>query len=256
MQDLRVALIQTDIYWENVTANLAMLEEKIATLSPKDLIVLPEMFNTGFTANTKLAETMNGHTHKWLKMMAKKTNSTIIGSLLISEKNEYFNRMFCVNPESEVLFYDKRYLFRMSEEANILSKGTNNNVIFKIKGWRICPSICYEIRFPESCRNTILPDHTINYDIIINIANWPNTRKEAWHTLLQARAIENQSYVLGVNRRGNDGNLLQYDGNSCAINPEGNTLNTTDNLDKLLQINLSATYLSEYRKMFPVHLDW
>ncbi len=260
MQDLRVSIIQTDIYWENVTANLAMLEEKIALLKPTDLIILPEMFNTGFTANTKLAEPMNGHTYKWLKMMAKKTTATLIGSVLISEKNLFVNRLFFAKPDGDISFYDKRYLFRMSQEATFLTKG-NFPAFFTIKNWRICPSICYEIRFPESCRNAILPNSqtletSFKYDLLINIANWPNTRKKAWQTLLCARAIENQSYVIGVNRIGKDYNNLHYVGESAVITPEGDILNKISVLDESIQCTLSAAKLIESRKNFPSYLDW
>lgn len=201
MEDLTVALIQTDLYWQDREANLAMLEEKIWPLKGKvDLIVLPEMFPTGFSMEAeKLAEPMNFTTIKWLLQMASQTKAVVTGSVIIKEGKQYFNRLLWVSPEGEIAFYDKRHLFRMADEDHHYSMGKQRKV-FSLKGWKILPQVCYDLRFPVWSRNTSDEDGQMDYDLAFYIASWPAARDSAWDVLLKARAVENLCYTIGVNR--------------------------------------------------------
>ncbi|HEX8040391.1 MAG TPA: nitrilase-related carbon-nitrogen hydrolase, partial [Chryseosolibacter sp.] len=206
MQDLKVTLIQSDLHWEDIEANLAMFEEKVWQIgNTTDVIVLPEMFTTGFTmAAQKLAEHMNMRTFKWMKQMADQTGALMLGSYIVRVHDKYFNRLLWMEPGGNFKTYDKRHLFRMAGENKVYSPG-ESLLIGTWKGWRICPLVCYDLRFPVWSRNRWdARNHRLNYDLLVYVANWPTTRIGAWDILLRARAIENLSYAVGVNRIGQD----------------------------------------------------
>jgi predicted amidohydrolase len=251
MADLQVAWIQTHLHWENPEANRAHFEELIWQLPHnQDLIILPEMFTTGFAVQAKhLAEPMNLHTHKWMKQMAAQTGAVLAGSVMVSDQNQIFNRLIWQTPDGFTGWYDKRHLFSFAGENLHISAGKQLPV-FQLKGWNICPQICYDLRFPVFVRNVEL-----KYDFLFYVANWPEPRIQAWDTLLPARAIENSSYVLGVNRTGTDGNGLNYCGHSALYDFKGyKLLGSTDSI-KLYHTSLSKDALLEYRAKFPVHND-
>ena len=222
---MNVALIQTDIIWENPSENRKNLEEKIKALNESiDLIVFPEMFTSGFTMHPNLvAETMNGVTVLWLKNIAKTKNCAITGSLVIVENGNLYNRMVFVFPNGEIQHYDKKHLFTLAGEDKIYTSG-KEKVIVNYKDFKICLQVCYDLRFPVFSRNTE------NYDLLIYVANWPKVRTNAWDILLKARAVENVSYVIGVNRLGTDNNNFEYIGHSQIIDELGNfILKPTEN---------------------------
>lgn len=251
LPDLNVTLVQTNIHWEDATANMAMLEEKIFGIStPTDLIILPEMFTTGFTmAPAKVAEPMNLHTTRWMKQMAAQTGAVITGSIIIKEDHYYYNRLLWVSPDGEVDSYDKRHLFRMGKENEVFTGG-DKRIIKKLKGWKICPLICYDLRFPVWSRNVDLA-----YDLLIYVANWPQVRMYPWDSLLVARAIENQSYVIGVNRTGFDGNNIAHAGHSAVIDFAGQVLFREINNEVIHQHSISRTALDVFRQKFPAYMD-
>ncbi len=216
---LTIALVQADLVWENPTENLHRFQEKIMTISEAiDLVILPEMFTTGFTMNPKhVAETMDGKTVNWMLDMAKHKNCAITGSIIIKEDNQFFNRLLFVHPSGQIDFYDKKHTFTLAGEHKVFSAGNNKTTVM-YKGWRICPLICYDLRFPVWARNTE------DYDLLFYVASWPKPRIEAWDTLLKARAIENMSYTIGVNRVGTDANGYEYNGNSAGYDMLGNCI--------------------------------
>jgi len=218
---LNIAIIQTNLIWENQDQNRAHFSEKINAISGNvDLIILPEMFSTGFTMNpARVAETMDGETMLWLKKMAKEKNTAITGSLVIKKDDNYYNRLVFVFPNGEVQTYDKRHTFALAGEDKVYTAG-NKKLIVDYKGWKICPLICYDLRFPVWARNTE------NYDVLIYVANWPKPRINAWNTLLKARAIENMSYCIGVNRVGTDDNGYEYSGHSAAYDSLGKEISS------------------------------
>ncbi len=219
MQTLRCTTIQSSLQWENIAANLKIFEQKMKPLSgTTDLVVLPEMFTTGFSMNAvPLAEKMDGQTMQWLIGQAASLNAAIIGSFIAVENEKYYNRLAVVFPDGTYHFYDKRHLFTLADEHLTFTAG-NKLMIVEWKGWKICPLICYDLRFPVWSRNTD------NYDLLIYIANWPSTRRQAWKCLLEARAVENQSYTVGVNRVGSDGTGLSYSGDTSVVDYAGNVL--------------------------------
>ena len=249
---LRITLIQTSLSWENAESNRASMEQKISGIAQgtSDLILLPEMFSTGFTMNAaSVAEEMNGPTMKWLALMAKKTNCVITGSIVIGDKGNYYNRLVWMRPNGTFSTYDKRHLFRMGEENNVYKPGTER-LIVHIGKWRICPLVCYDLRFPVWSRNRG------DYDLLLFVANWPERRSYAWKQLLIARAIENQCYVAGLNRIGEDGNKITHSGDSAVIDPKGEVMSTIKPHEETIQtISLSYADLEQYRKDFPVGLD-
>ena len=251
LSQLKVTLIQTNLYWEEPTANLAMLEEKIFSIAePTDLIILPEMFTSGFTMNAKkVGEHMNLLTTRWMKQMAAQTGAVITGSFIAKENKNFYNRLLWVSPEGEVDTYDKRHLFRMGEENQVFTGG-QSKLIKEIKGWKICPLICYDLRFPVWSRNTNLA-----YDVLLYVANWPQVRMYPWDTLLAARAIENQSYVIGVNRTGLDGNNIAYAGHSAVIDYTGKVLFREINNEVVHHHLLDKAQLDAFRQNFPAYLD-
>ena len=249
--ELAVALIQTNLYWEDVTANLSSLEEKIAALEkPVDIIVLPEMFNSGFTMNTSLAEHMNMTTTRWMKNIAKQTDALVIGSFAVKEHNNFYNRLFYVFPDGTYVYSDKRHLFRMGEEHGNYTPGEARKII-KWKGWNILGLVCYDLRFPVWSRNLARAP----YDLLIYVASWPARRANAWNALLKARAIENQCYVIGVNRVGEDGNLINYRGDSAAHDFLGEPRLESGSAENEKIVTLSNTQLQTYRTEFPAYLD-
>jgi len=253
--DLRVALVQTDLHWQDKTANLALLEEKVWSLKNTcDLIVLPEMFATGFSMESALlAEPMNLQVHKWMKQLAAQTGSVITGTVIISEGRNYYNRLLWVLPDGTTQHYDKRHLFRMANEDASFASGTELP-IFSLKGWKICPQICYDLRFPIWARNHWNSGNAA-YDLLFYVASWPAARISAWDTLLPARAIENLSYAIGVNRVGIDGNQIAYTGHSAAYDFKGERLADLGEKDQIQVVTLSRSSLEEYRSKFPAWKD-
>ena len=211
--ELNIVGIQSDLAWENPAKNLTFFEQKINTLSKNtDLVVLPEMFTSGFTMNPKkVAEKMDGKSISWMLKMATENNFAICGSLVISEQGNFYNRLVFIHPSGKIETYNKRHSFTLAAEDKVYTSGTEK-LIVNYKGWKICPLICYDLRFPIWARNTQ------NYDLLIFVANWPTIRIKAWYTLLKARAIENMTYVIGINRTGKDANNYEYTGNSLIVN--------------------------------------
>ncbi len=257
MQDLKITLIQSDLHWEDAEANLSMFEEKIWQIGGQtDVIVLPEMFTTGFTmAASKMAEHMNMRTFKWMKQMADQTGALVLGSFITTVHDRYYNRLLWMEPGGTFKTYDKRHLFRMSGEHKTFSAG-ESPLIATWKGWKICPLICYDLRFPVWSRNTWDPSSKkLAYDLLIYVANWPTTRIDAWDTLLKARAIENLSYVAGVNRIGQDGNGVEHNGHSSIIGPKGDMIFTNEGAELVRTIELNAHALHAFRDRFPAYID-
>jgi omega-amidase len=242
---MKLALIQSFLFWENPNANRNHFEEKIKAISESiDLIILPEMFSTGFTMNPKdVAETMEGETIMWLIHLAKAKNTAITGSLVIRENNNFYNRLVFIFPSGEIQFYDKRHLFTLAGEDEIYTAG-RNKLIIEYKGWKICPLICYDLRFPVFARNVE------EYDVLIYVANWPEIRINAWDTLLKARAIENMCYTIGVNRIGEDNNGFQHNGHSQAIDFLGNYILKPAETKSVFIVELNKEELISARKKF------
>lgn len=240
---LKTAIIQADLTWEDPEKNRANFSKKISKIKDeKDLIVLPEMFSTGFSMNARvLAESMEGPSLKWMQQTAQSTNSAITGSLIIKEDGNFYNRLFFVFPNGSFKTYDKRHTFTLAKEDQTYTAG-NNRLIVEYKGWKICPLICYDLRFPVWARNTS------DYDLLIYVANWPETRIHAWDILLQARAIENMSYCIGVNRTGNDANDYKYNGHSGVYDSLGKSLFSIDRQGEFTKVvALESTHLKETR---------
>jgi omega-amidase len=256
MQDLKVTIIQSDLHWEDIGANLAMFEEKIWQIGQTDVIVLPEMFTTGFSMNArKLGEMMNMRTFKWMKQMADQTGALILGSYIANVHDRFYNRLLWMEPGGNFKTYDKRHLFRMAEEHQVYSSG-ESLLIGHWKGWRICPLICYDLRFPVWSRNRWNASlKKPSYDVLIYVANWPQVRINAWETLLRARAIENLAYTVGVNRVGIDGNGVEHSGSSAVISPKGEAIFSLDDAESIKTVELNAHSLQAYRDRFPAFLD-
>lgn len=256
MQDLKLSIIQSDIHWEDIGANLAMFEEKIWQIGSTDVIVLPEMFTTGFTMKaSKLAEHMNMRTFKWMKQMADQTGALVLGSFIAMVHDRYYNRLLWMEPGGNFKTYDKRHLFRMADEHHTFSPG-ESLLIGHWKGWRICPLVCYDLRFPVWSRNRWNASlKKMSYDVLIYVANWPQVRASAWKTLLDARAIENLSFVVGVNRVGTDGNGVEYNGNSAVIGPKGDPIFQVEGEEAIKTVELNAHSLQAFRDRFPAYLD-
>lgn len=249
--DLRVTIIQTALYWQDADANRQMFSEKLAATAPAtDLIVLPEMFTTGFSMEAgQLAEPAEGSTLHWMQQEAEKHRAVLTGSVIVQEGESFYNRLYWVQPDGTHQYYDKRHLFRMAKEHHTYTSG-KEKLIVELKGWKICPLVCYDLRFPVWSRNT-----DSQYDLLLYVANWPKPRNYAWSTLLQARAIENLSYVVGVNRVGTDGNGHPYTGDSAIIHPKGYKLLETTEAEGVHTITLNKQELTDFREAFPAHLD-
>lgn len=223
MHPLTVSLIQSDLHWEDPAANLDMFTQQINNIGqPTQLVILPEMFTTGFSMQPeKFAETMSGPTLQWMKTTAARKKVILTGSLMIEEDGKYYNRLIWMLPNGQCGHYDKRHLFGHGGEDKHYSGGSRK-LIGSVNGWRVCLLICYDLRFPVWARNQMLEDEqSPEYDLLIYVANWPEARNHAWKTLLQARAIENQCYVIGVNRIGTDAKGIYHSGDSMLIDPMG-----------------------------------
>ena len=248
---LKVSLVQPDLVWEKTEENLALLEIMIRKIkTPTDLIILPEMFPTGFSMNTaSLAEDMNGSSMKWMKNMAASHSACLTGSIMIKEGPNYFNRLVFMHPSGKFSVYDKRHLFRMGKENEYYKPG-EQNVILELNGWKIKPLICYDLRFPVWSRNRM------DYDMLIYVASWPESRIEVWEALLKARAIENHSYVIGVSRVGKDGNNLNHTGESMVYDFRGRQiLKLPANIETTGTVSLNMEALAKFRSAFPVWKD-
>ena len=252
LHPLKISIVQTDIAWENKQENLRMLREKLHALrGTTEIVVLPEMFSTGFTMKSReLAEPVSGITVRILKELAADFQLALCGSFICSERSNYYNRAFFITPEGEEFYYDKRHLFRMGNEAEDFSAG-NNKLIISYRGWNICLLVCYDLRFPVWSRNV-----NNEYDLLIYMASWPQARRLAWDTLLCARALENMCYVCGVNRIGVDGNKLIYNGGSVVFSAKGEVLaSVPDGEEGIETVSLSLISLQQLRDKFPVWKD-
>jgi omega-amidase len=263
MQPITFSIIQTNLHWEDKAANLSMFEKTIKNREERtEIIVLPEMFSTGFSMNPMaLAETMEGQTVTWMRRIAAEEKIILVGSIIIEEDEKYYNRLIWMLPNGQCGTYDKRHLFAFAKEDEQYTAG-KKRLIAQAKGWKINLQVCYDLRFPIWARQTSILPHEENnntteteYDILIYVANWPERRSHAWKTLLCARAIENQCYVIGVNRVGNDGNNMYHSGNSMVIDPLGQVLYHKADEEDMFTITLDKIKLHEVREKFPFLKD-
>jgi omega-amidase len=255
MSLLSVTIIQTDIHWEDKRANLELFEQKIFSIKEKtEIVVLPEMFSTGFSMKPELlAETMDEETLQWMKRIATTKKIILTGSVIIKEAGNYYNRLIWMLPNGDCGYYDKRHLFAYAEEDEHYTRG-NKRLIASVKGWKINLLVCYDLRFPIWARQQVQTEEP-EYDVLIYVANWPERRVHAWKTLLQARAIENQCYVVGVNRVGNDGNNIHYSGESMIVDPLGEVIYTKKDEEDIVTITLDQSHLNKIREKFPFWKD-
>ena len=246
MNELRLSLIQSFLYWEDARLNRQMFSWKVRDLAGEtDLIVLPEMFTTGFSMKPeKIAEPPGGPTTEWMVELAHETGAVITGSLIIHQNEAYYNRLLWVQPDGIILHYDKRHLFSMAGEDQVYTAG-HERLIAEWKGWRICPLICYDLRFPSWCRNTV------GYDLLLFVANWPEPRRMHWQHLLKSRAIENLAYVAGVNRIGRDDNGHDYWGDTMILHYRGEILSLSTLAETTQQVTLQKDSLDGWRQRFP-----
>jgi omega-amidase len=252
MQDLNVTLLQAELIWQDPAANRARFAEQLTSLAGKtDLVVLPEMFTTGFTMQPEQhAEPAEGPTLQWLREQAARIGAVITGSVAITEAGQFHNRLYWVRPDGSYEFYDKRHLFRMGREHEHYAAGTRA-IVVELKGWKICPLVCYDLRFPVWSRRR----SELDYDVLIYVANWPSVRRYPWQTLLKARAIENQSYCIGVNRFGKDGLGYEHSGDSVVLDFMGQPSLTAPEQAWQGSAYLSYSALQKFREKFPAHLD-
>ncbi|MBS1663895.1 MAG: amidohydrolase [Bacteroidetes bacterium] len=256
MSTLTITTIQTNLKWEDKAANLRQLEEKILSIPEKpQLVVLPEMFSTGFSMRPEaLAEKMDGEAVSWMRAIAAKKRIILTGSLIIEEDGNYFNRLLWIQPNGEFGYYDKRHRFAYAGEDQHYTEG-RKRLVTSANGWKILPLVCYDLRFPVWSRQTPQEGEALEYDLILYVANWPERRSLAWKTLLQARAIENQSYVVGVNRVGPDGNNIAHSGDSMVIDPLGEILYHETGKEDIHTLTLQKENLTEIRQRFPFWRD-
>ena len=258
MSTLTLTIIQSNLHWEDKKANLQMFEEKIFAIKEKtEIVVLPEMFTTGFSMKPEtLAEKMDGETVQWMKRIAAQKKIILTGSIIIEEDGNYFNRIVWMLPNGQFGCYDKKHLFAYAEEDEHYTAGSKR-LIASVKGWKINLLVCYDLRFPVWARQT--PSATTEggaeYDLLIYVANWPQRRVHAWKTLLQARAIENQCYVVGVNRVGKDANEIVYSGESLVADPLGEVLYTKKDDEDIFTITLDKNHLETVREKLPFLKD-
>ncbi|RPH31703.1 MAG: amidohydrolase [Bacteroidales bacterium] len=248
---MNISIIQTDLYWELPSKNREMFDEKISTLENNvDLIVLPEMFSTGFSMLPEnLAEKWPGPTVKWMQRVATSKKVALAGSLIVEDSGKYYNRLVFVHPDGRIEHYDKRHLFRMAEEHNQYHPG-DKRIVINYKGFRILLLVCYDLRFPVWSRNRN------DYDMILIVANFPEKRSAVWNTLLSARAIENLCYVVACNRVGKDGGGFSYSGDSQIIDPKGKTITLANrNENQIISANIDLQEVINFRNSFPAHLD-
>lgn len=253
MSALTITTIQSNLIWEDKTVNLQLLQQKIDSIEEKtEIVVLPEMFSTGFSMRAaELAETMDGDTVEWMKMVSNKNNIVLTGSVIIEEGGNFYNRLIWMLPNGQYGYYDKRHLFAYGEEDQHYSRG-NKRLIASVKGWKINLQVCYDLRFPVWARQSFdAAQDKSEYDVLIYVANWPERRSHAWKTLLCARAIENQCYVVGVNRVGDDAKNIHYSGNTLVIDPLGQVLYHMADEEDVNTITLSKEKLDEVRTKFP-----
>jgi len=255
MSTLSITTIQTNLKWEDKAANLAALKAKINALEERtEIVVLPEMFSTGFSMQPRiLAETMDGETVQWMKEIAADNKIILTGSVIIKEDDKYYNRLLWVLPNGELGYYDKRHLFAYGDEHTQYTAG-NKRLIASVKGWKINLQICYDLRFPVWARQESSGKEP-EYDVLIYVANWPEKRIHAWKTLLCARAIENQCYVVGVNRVGDDGKNMYHSGSSLIVDPLGEVLYHMADQEDVFTITLEKEKLEEVRTKFPFWKD-
>lgn len=258
MENLNIAYIQTDLVWENIDVNLELFSsyfEKI--LQPVDLIVLPETFNTAFCHNIEqLAEEPDGKTTQFLLTKAKEMQSVIAGSFFVKENDNIYNRLLWAKPNGSYEYYDKKHAFILSEEATIVSGNESRLCTFELKGWKIRPFVCYDLRFPCWTRNSYT-DNEFAYDVFLCIANWPEQRTSVWHTLNIARAMENVAYTIAVNRVGIDNYKNSYVGDSMIVDFKGDIISKAEDYKESIEYaTLDFEKLEEFRRKFPVHLDW
>lgn len=258
--DLRITLVQADTVWHDPTANRRLHAENLATRrGATDLVVLPETFTTGFSnAAVTTAETMDGPSVAWMREQARTLDAAVTGSIQIRDGDGVYNRLVFATPDGAVRHYDKRHLFRMAREEEVYAAGADR-LIVEFRGWRICPLVCYDLRFPVFARNRIAAQREgelqLEYDLLVYVANWPAPRHEAWRTLLRARAIENLACVAGVNRAGTDGNGHPYLGGSAVIDALGRYAVECDAQPQVNDATLSLSALREFRRRFPAYLD-
>jgi omega-amidase len=255
MSSLTLSLVQTALVWEDKAANLQLLETQLASLRGKtQVVVLPELFSTGFSMQTQvLAEPMSGPTVQWMRTMAQQYQLIITGSVMIQEEGLFYNRLIWMLPTGELGHYDKRHLFAFAGEDRYYSRG-NKRFIASANGFKINLQICYDLRFPVWSRQHAT-DGQPEYDLLIYVANWPERRRLAWMSLLQARAIENQCYVIGVNRVGEDGHQIYHSGDSMVIDPLGEILFTKKDQACVHTLTISKEQLQAYRRQFPFLRD-
>jgi predicted amidohydrolase len=250
---LHVTLVQQAPAWHDPAANRERLDALLAPLANNtDVIVLPEMFTTGFSMEPeKLYEAANGPTAQWLDAKAQELNSAITGSVIVKDGDRYYNRLLWAAPGADLLHYDKRHLFRMAKEHNHYSPGASVALSVEWRGFRVCPLVCYDLRFPVYSRRR----PGLEYDLLIYVASWPAARRAAWRALLKARAIENQAFVVGVNRIGQDGNNIDYAGDSVVHDYLGEPLAELADESAVTTVELDGDALKAYRERFPAHLD-
>ncbi|NNC94326.1 MAG: amidohydrolase [Chitinophagales bacterium] len=252
---LRVTIIQTELAWENTEANLDFFETKIQSVKDSDLIVLPETFTTGFSMNVQdLAEEMSGETLLRMKKWSEASGAVIVGSYIVRVVQRCYNRLIWMNPDGSYETYDKRHLFSLGNEHQHFKQG-ESRLICSVKGWKVCPMICYDLRFPVWSRNKLVSEREAEYDILVYIANWPYKRISAWDALLKARAIENQAYVVGVNRIGLDGNNIDHKGHSTIFDPNGEQLCDMEGRESVVTLELNGDLLEKTRRSLPFLKD-
>ncbi|QQL51134.1 amidohydrolase [Mucilaginibacter ginkgonis] len=251
MGNLKITTFQGYLFWENTDKNLQNISLKLSSIREKtDLIILPEMFTTGFSMNAaELAETMDGKTISWMKETARKYDTVITGSVIISENGKYYNRLIWMRPDGSFETYDKKHLFTLAKEENTYTAG-NKRLIVDLNGWRICPVVCYDLRFPVWLNNV---DEV--YDLLIVVANWPERRSHHWRSLITARAIENQAYVIGLNRVGHDGHEVYHSGDSSCIDPLGNVVYYKRDEEDLYTFTISLDEVEKTRQSLPFLKD-
>jgi len=253
VRDLTISLLQTELHWQDPAANRAHFDGLIDAIDraadTPHLVMLPEVFTSGFSMDgPPLAETMDGESVAWMKLVAQDYGVTVCGSLIIEDAGRYFNRLVWAPPDGDVRWYDKRHLFRMAGEHERYSAGAERR-IFKLCDWRVCPLVCYDLRFPVWSRGID------EFDLLLYVANWPAPRRSAWRTLLPARAVENLCYCAGLNRIGIDGRDLRYSGDSGVFDFLGDTLVDCGDEDRTATVTLDGARLERFRSKFPAHLD-
>ncbi|GGH04930.1 amidohydrolase [Mucilaginibacter phyllosphaerae] len=251
MDNLKITVYQGYLFWENTDKNLQNITLRLSNIREKtNLIILPEMFNTGFSMNAEaLGETMNGKTMQWMQKTAQKFDAVVTGSIIIKEDDKFYNRLLWVRPDGTYEHYDKRHLFAMGKEHTVYTPGTKKLVV-ELNGWKICPAICYDLRFPVWLRNV-----DEDYDLLMIVANWPEKRALHWRTLIPARAVENQAYVIGVNRVGHDGNEIYHSGDSTCIDPNGNVVYYKRDEEDVYTFSIIGDEVKKARRALPFLRD-